>query len=565
MSVRSRRIAAKSSATLLASAAMVGGLLVPSAHADTNTIVSVANANLGKKACSTNSTGGTGYYSSCTGANGAPEAWCADFAKWVWARAGYNVSGLTAGAGSFGRYGAGLHSTPQVGDALLFNYDGRGYADHVAVVTAVGNGTVTTVGGNESGVSGNWSATSSVHQSTHSSAVGSYYGSQRISGYVSPQGGSSTPPPSSPPSASAPSLGDTGSVVAEDGTQYTFTRDAANGHLQVTYLPKGGQWATVDMSAMVGTPASAGGAPATFIQQNGTIGVTTADAADGHLQITYLPKGGQWATSDLTEQVGTPVTGGGVSNTVAPDGTLYIFSRGSLDGGHLSATYLNSAGAWATADMTDYVGTPVSAGGAPSAFVQKDGTVGVVTANSANGHVFMTYLPSGGQWAGDDMTTLAGTPVSDGNISNVNGPDGKHYIFSRGSMNGGHLSATYAAPGWTTTDLTNQAGTPASAGGAPAAFLQPDGTVGAVTANSANGHVYMTYLPSGGQWTGADMTTLAGTPVTGGSINNAIAPDGTHYIFTVGSTNGGRLSATYAGTSWATTDMTGYVGTPAAG
>ncbi|WP_431681004.1 transglycosylase family protein [Kitasatospora sp. KL5] len=373
---------------------------------------------------------------------------------------------------------------------------------------------------------------------------------------------STTPPPAAAP---APSLGDTGSVVAEDGTQYTFTRDAANGHLQVTYLPKGGNWATADLTNQVGTPASAGGAPATFIQQNGTIGVTTADAANGHLRITYLPKGGNWATVDLNGQIGTPVTGGGVSNTVAPDGTLYIFSRGSADGGHLSATYLNSAGTWATADMTATVGTPVSAGGAPSAFVQKDGTVGVVTANAANGHVFMTYLPNGGQWMGDDMTTLAGTPVSDGNISNVNAADGTHYIFSRGSMNGGHLSATYAAPGWATVDMTSYVGTPASAGGAPSAFLQKDGTVGVVTANAANGHVYMTYLPSGGQWTGADMTTLAGTPVTGGSISNAIAPDGMHYIFTVGSTNGGHLSATYAGTSWATTDMTSYVGTPAAG
>ncbi|MEV6208830.1 hypothetical protein [Kitasatospora sp. NPDC051914] len=215
--------------------------------------------------------------------------------------------------------------------------------------------------------------------------------------------------------------------------------------------------------------------------------------------------------------------------------------------------------------MTDYVGTPVSAGGAPSAFVQKDGTVGVVTANAANGHVYMTYLPNGGQWMGDDMTTLAGTPVSDGNISNVNAPDGTHYIFSRGSTNGGHLSATYAAPGWATVDMTDYVGTPASAGGAPSAFVQKDGTFGVVTANAANGHIYMTYLPSGGQWMGDDMTTLAGTPVTGGSINNAVAADGTHYIFTVGSTNGGHLSATYAAPGWTTTDMTNYVGTPAAG
>ncbi|MGW3039856.1 CHAP domain-containing protein, partial [Kitasatospora sp. NPDC001159] len=167
-----------------------------------SSIAATAQANLGDKACSTNSAGGTGYYSSCTG---GPEPWCADFAKWVWAQNGVDVNGLTPGAGSFGRYNGGLHSTPHVGDAILFNYNGYDYADHVAVVTAVGDGTVTTIGGNEHGVSGNWSATSSVRQSTHSSAIGYSWGGQRISGYVSPiggndagSGGTPAPAPASP-------------------------------------------------------------------------------------------------------------------------------------------------------------------------------------------------------------------------------------------------------------------------------------------------------------------------------------------------------------------------------
>ncbi|MFD9129918.1 transglycosylase family protein, partial [Kitasatospora sp. NPDC059571] len=201
-------------------------------------------------------------------------------------------------------------------------------------------------------------------------------------------------PSTSPPQASAPSLGDAGSVVAEDGTQYTFTRDAANGHLQVTYLPKGGNWTTADMTAMAGTPASAGGAPAAFVQKDGTVGVVTANAANGHVYMTYLPSGGQWTGADMTTLAGTPVSDGNVGNAIAADGTHYIFSRGSTNGGHLSATYAGTT--WTTTDMTNYVGTPASAGGAPAAFVQKDGTVGVVTANAANGHVYMTYLPSGG-------------------------------------------------------------------------------------------------------------------------------------------------------------------------
>ncbi|MER5637103.1 FG-GAP-like repeat-containing protein [Kitasatospora sp. NPDC002227] len=147
-----------------------------SASANTgSTIVSIAQSNLGNGPCSTNSAGGSGYYGSCG------EAWCADFAKWVWNQAGVNVSGLTAGAGSFALYGSGLHSSPRVGDAAVFNYSGGGYADHVSLVTSVNSdGTVSTIGGNQS---------NSVTRGTISAS--GYYGSQHISGYVSPQGGNS--------------------------------------------------------------------------------------------------------------------------------------------------------------------------------------------------------------------------------------------------------------------------------------------------------------------------------------------------------------------------------------
>ncbi|MEY9855421.1 hypothetical protein ABH935_001025 [Catenulispora sp. GAS73] len=158
------------------------------ASASTGDIVSIANANIGDHACDTNSAGGQGYYTSCTGAGGSPENWCADFAMWVWAQAGYDVSGLSPAAGSFGEYGSGLHSTPQVGDAVVFNYNGAGYADHVALVTAVNSdGTIQSVGGNEVT---NDPSTSSVNSNTYDGTVGysSYWG-MNISGYVSPNGG----------------------------------------------------------------------------------------------------------------------------------------------------------------------------------------------------------------------------------------------------------------------------------------------------------------------------------------------------------------------------------------
>ncbi|QHC26982.1 CHAP domain-containing protein [Streptomyces sp. GS7] len=173
----------------VAAALAVPALMLASgtASATTDDIVTVANANLDHHACDTNSAGGQGYNSSCTGAGGSPENWCADFAAWVWAQAGYNVNGLTPAAGSFGQYGAGLHPEPHVGDAVVFNYNGSsGQADHVAIVTAVnGDGTIESIGGNE--VTNDPATASAHHDGPYSGAVGdsSYWG-MSISGYVSP-------------------------------------------------------------------------------------------------------------------------------------------------------------------------------------------------------------------------------------------------------------------------------------------------------------------------------------------------------------------------------------------
>jgi hypothetical protein len=84
--------------------------------------MNLAQANVGYMACETNSLGGHGYESSCTGNGGQPEYWCADFARWVWQNSDVEIlSGLTAAAQSFYSYGQSngtLSGTPQVGDAV---------------------------------------------------------------------------------------------------------------------------------------------------------------------------------------------------------------------------------------------------------------------------------------------------------------------------------------------------------------------------------------------------------------------------------------------------------------
>lgn len=91
------------------------------------------------------------------------ELWCADFAKWVWRKAGItaDLSALTPAADSFYVWGKarGAVLTPDgtnaaVGDAVIFyppgalTSSGLSTADHVGIVVAVhSNGTVDLVNG----------------------------------------------------------------------------------------------------------------------------------------------------------------------------------------------------------------------------------------------------------------------------------------------------------------------------------------------------------------------------------------------------------------------------------
>jgi hypothetical protein len=169
-------------------------------------IATIALANVGEGACSANSQGGTAFDSSCTGNGGQPEYWCADFARWVWATAGAsNTSELTAAAGSFYVFGQNhgtLHSSPAVGDAVVFDYQGGGVADHVALVTQVNsNGTIETVSGDWDGQSGSeayFSSTSHVvlNAPAYPDGQGTSPGimGMTISGYISAIGVSGTAP-----------------------------------------------------------------------------------------------------------------------------------------------------------------------------------------------------------------------------------------------------------------------------------------------------------------------------------------------------------------------------------
>ncbi|MFJ8016535.1 CHAP domain-containing protein [Streptomyces sp. NPDC096339] len=176
------------SASALTVSVLATALVNPaSASPLTDGISATARAENGNGACAHGGyVGGPNQNNSCSGGV-TDHAWCADFAGWVWARNG--VTGLATlddRAASFMDYGkkyGTLSSTPHVGDAVVYNYNGGSYADHVALVTGISGNTVTITGGNQGGRPG--------HVSTYSTTswhVGDSPWGQRISGYISPNG-----------------------------------------------------------------------------------------------------------------------------------------------------------------------------------------------------------------------------------------------------------------------------------------------------------------------------------------------------------------------------------------
>ncbi len=86
------------------------------------------------------------------------EAWCADFAEYVWATAGVPVDGIDGWAASFVTWGAahhlvhwGTHFHAAVGDAIVLGQRNPLYGQHVGIVVWVQGTTIDVVSGNSGG------------------------------------------------------------------------------------------------------------------------------------------------------------------------------------------------------------------------------------------------------------------------------------------------------------------------------------------------------------------------------------------------------------------------------
>ncbi|GGP45821.1 CHAP domain-containing protein [Saccharothrix coeruleofusca] len=427
-----RRIATSLAATAIALTGLfVGG--APAALAGTATdIATIAAENVGKGPCTTNSRGGMGYYTSCTGASGAPEAWCADFAKWVWNEAGADVRGLTAAAGSFGKYGP-IETTPEVGDAVLFNYNGNGYADHVALVVAVRPGRITTIGGNQGSGSAATNKVSYYHDI--SSAVGSTATGQRLDGYVSPRG-----------------------LTAATGNVFDNIRHA-NGTWQGPRVADGGRVSEV---AVTGEAAGdmhmftlAGGnvfhnlrradgswQGANIADNGGTVSRLATTATGREVHLFTLAGGnvfhnlrradGSWQGANIADNGGTVSD---IAATATPNGDVHLFT---LSGGRVFHNVRFAAGDWQGPNVADGGGSvgDIAASGTPA------GEVHLFTL--AGGNVFHNVRHGSGEWQGARVADGGGTVAQ---ITTGATPNGDVHLIT---LTGGKVfhNVRFAAGDW---------------------------------------------------------------------------------------------------------------------
>ncbi|MFJ8163619.1 CHAP domain-containing protein [Streptomyces sp. NPDC096136] len=425
---RNSRLLASALTASVAAPLLATALPAVTAHAESQTVASIARGQVG---------GTCGDYN-CQ----YPGAWCAEFTRWVWNKAGANTSGISAAAVSIYQYGKNkgtLHGTPQVGDAVLYDRDGSlndGDADHVNIVVAVSGDSIQTVGGNESGGVRfrewfNWK--------TNSSPVGA----GRALAFVGPAGLSETP--------TVP--------VSQGGDLYHAIRDASGGWASFQPLngADGAAFFNASEESITSTP-------------DGST-QTLATGKDGNLYHTARYPDGTWQGWNRVDGAnGAPAFAAqGMSIAGMPNGDAQTMAIGNNGGIYHNVRFKD--GSWqGWSRLGDWQAKKVAATGMPDGSVQSlivgmDGNVyhnvrktdgtwqGWYATDGANGaptfaasSIAIAALPNG-----DAQLLAVGT---DGNTwHNIRKADGTWQGWSR--MDGANGAPTFSASSLAITGLPN--------------------------------------------------------------------------------------------------------------
>ncbi|GAA3034013.1 hypothetical protein GCM10020229_51790 [Kitasatospora albolonga] len=416
----------------LAVAASFTGLTAAQAHADTATIASVANGELGNGPCAHDGYVAGNHASDSCGAGGQKaESWCADFAGWVWERAGAaHTRDLSSGAASFYDYGrryGTLHSYPQVGDAIVYDFNSSSdWASHVNLVTAVGNGYISVVGGNQGG--GNGRVTG---YNVNGAGVGTVVGGQRISGFISPVFSTNTNPSALPSGTLVKSpAGSTVKVIVNGAGLPVAGSDVAPDHYDLSRI------VTVEDGAFNSLPAvppsgtvvmdQAGGDPSRYVVVDGTaLPISGNDwTTGGYNSRSLMGVPSSWLNS---ARQGTLATGLVLMDESGGDPSRYVMVSGSAlpiaagewyADGYNTRTLMGVPGDWlkAAAAKTLPTGTVLmdQSGDDPARYTMVNGAAAHITADEwyADGYNNWPLMGAPGEW----LKAAASRPAPDGTL-----------------------------------------------------------------------------------------------------------------------------------------------------
>jgi PKD repeat protein len=408
------------------------------------------------------------------------EAWCADFAKWVWQQAGVtkDMNALNAQAGSFYDWGLRQQETmpvdggaPAAGDAVVFYPPGpvkpATLADHVGIVTAVHpDGTVNLVNGDFLG------ATSIGVEYDTGISLTSW--ASRI-WHLGEQWVLVRPPAGDQPAAPAVTVTGPGQAVA--GTSVSFSASASSPVTKYRWTFGDGRGTNVSGAAVSHVYAEAGTYPVT-VSATSTLGTVTTRVAEvevtgGSSAVASVPDNGVWYSPKPVDQyVFLPSAGGLAADTW--DGASWrrtgVPGRPDRSGGLAALSYPDP-------DVHDAM--------TPHAYY------------ASGGRLAETYLADSG-WA---ALPLAGRPASGSAIvadARASGPE----VFYFGA--GGRLTSSADVNG---TWSTSRAGGPAATALGSLALGE---TVSGPELFYLDGHAIMTAVNTGRGWETAPVSSPSG-------------------------------------------------------
>jgi PKD repeat protein len=457
------------------------------------------------------------------------EAWCSDFNKWVWERAGVTADMNTLNAGSVSFYDWALDQgeslapdsgTPAAGDSIVFFGPGTitpdRYADHVGIVTAVNaDGTINMVNGDFLGAS-NISVEYDTGISLTSWAAGVWgVGEQWV--IVAPPSAAQQPDPKA--SLSGPH-------VAVTGTTGMFhARGSEPGGSISEYYWTFGDGRTTNTTGQDVTHVFAeDGRYTVTVTVTSSFGTITTRTWD----VTVLGASSAVAAvpSDVVWFATTPVD-------------EYLFLR---SGGGLTAESWDGA-SWLRVAVP---GQPSAGGGLAALSYPDPAANDAMTPHAyfraADGSLAQTYL-AGSAWV---TKSLPGTPAADSGLVATTTAAGGPAVFYV-DVHGRLAESARAAAGWTTRTLPGASPVPASL-----ALAETSGGARIFSVNSAG--LLTVTEPAGAGW---QSTPLPARIAAGSSLAAVTTPSGQARAFFTD--RRGRLAeATQApGGQWLVSELPG--------